>query len=93
MGHHHHVVVAVQNQKRMCFSAAGSKAEILSKVTAMPVTPELRQQAVDAIKRFDPSAAILYVIIEDGKCTVREVPWSVFTKNLEKTENAAQLQD
>ena len=76
MGQHDHVVIAVRNGTEKGFSAAGSKAEMLSKVAAMPVPPELRQQTVDAIKRFDPSAAILYIFIEDGKFTVREMPWS-----------------
>jgi len=62
------------------FSAAGSKAEMTSRIATMPIPPELRQQVVDAVERFDPSAAILYVIIDDGKCTVEEVPWSALKR-------------
>ena len=84
MGQHDHVVIAVQNGTEQGFSAAGSKADMLSKVAAMPVPPELRQQTVDAIKRFDPSAAILYILINDGKFTVREMPWSALREALNK---------
>jgi hypothetical protein len=76
MGPHDHVVIAVRTGQEKGFSAAGSEADVLRKVATMPVPPELRQQTVDAIERCDPSASLLYVIIEDGELTVREVPWS-----------------
>ena len=90
LGNHDHVVVASRDSTGEGVSLTGSKAEVLKKLSTLSVPVNLREQAITAIEKFDPSTTQLYVIFEGGKCIIREVPLVALDNLKQSIENQEQ---